>query len=180
MKNYFSCISGTLPVISLCWAIAAHAQIATGGTYKLEQAVIAGGGGTSSDAVNSLYKVEGTIGQHDAHARLTGGPPNYSLRPAFWNEVPIVTAAGVSVSGRVSTASGRGVTNALVEIVGGTLTAPRRVLTGRNGQFTFTDIEAGHVYVVTVSSRRFAFAQPSQAISVVDEVSGLNFTATPN
>ncbi|MEO6391913.1 MAG: hypothetical protein ABIP75_08690, partial [Pyrinomonadaceae bacterium] len=40
-----------------------HAQIAMGGTYKLDQNVIASGGGSGVDAINSLYRIDGSIAQ---------------------------------------------------------------------------------------------------------------------
>jgi hypothetical protein len=81
-------------------------------------------------------------------------------------------AAGVDVSGRVATSDGRGVTNAVVSITdseGGVRTA----VTGRNGLFTFTDVEAGQTYIVNVASRRFRF-EP-KVLQINDNVSGVLF-----
>jgi len=86
-----------------------------------------------------------------------------------------VTAAGVTVGGRVVSAAGRGVTNARVTITN-SLGISRTVATGRSGIFNFNDVEAGRSYVISVASRRFSFAP--QAIDVSDNVSGLVFTAS--
>jgi hypothetical protein len=84
------------------------------------------------------------------------------------------TAAGVDVSGFVVAADGRGVTNATVTISDST-GMMRRAVTGRNGAFTFSDVEAGHTYIVGVISRRYSF-EP-QIVEVNDNVAGLVFTA---
>lgn len=89
------------------------------------------------------------------------------------------TAASASVSGRVLTAQGGGLTGVRVTLAGGTLTAPRQALTSSFGYFTFEDIEAGHTYIITVSAKRYGFAQPTQVISVLDNVTDIVFVADP-
>ena len=91
---------------------------------------------------------------------------------AFESLVP--TAAGVSVGGRVVTGDGTGVSRARVMLTdqnGST----RLVLTGNFGYFTFTDVEAGETYIVTVMSKRYSF--PGQVVNVNDNVTDLNITA---
>jgi hypothetical protein len=83
------------------------------------------------------------------------------------------TAASVSVSGRVLTTSGRGLTNAMVtmtDLNGSTRTAR----TGTFGYFRFDEVVAGQSYVFSVSSKRYRFA--SQVIMVMEELTELNFT----
>ncbi len=67
------------------------------------------------------------------------------------------TAAGVTVSGRVLTSSGQGLRNAVVTIsdqAGHTQSA----ITSAFGYYSFTDMEVGQSYTVSVSSKRFTFA----------------------
>jgi hypothetical protein len=152
-------------------------QIATGGSYTLDQAVTANGGGRSTDPIGNLYKVEGTSGQSAAGGSLIGG--TYNAKSGFWAPGPFApTAANVAVSGRVVTADGRGIRNVSVVLTGGTLTSPRIAQTGSFGYFTFDEIEVGQTYIVSVSSKRYGFGQPSQSISVLDNVTDLVFTAT--
>jgi hypothetical protein len=89
----------------------------------------------------------------------------------------IPTAAGVSVSGRVLSPEGRGITNAVITVAGNSLAKPISVLTGRNGRYTIEGLTAGQTYVVTVVSRRFTFAEPSRVITLYDNLSGLDFNA---
>ncbi|MGD9562643.1 MAG: carboxypeptidase regulatory-like domain-containing protein [Pyrinomonadaceae bacterium] len=88
----------------------------------------------------------------------------------------IPTAATVSVSGRVSTANGRGIRNVNVSL----LASNGSVLTTRTstfGYFRFDEIEVGETYVITVSSKRFTFGQASQLLSVNDELTNVDFVA---
>lgn len=86
------------------------------------------------------------------------------------------TAANVSVSGRVLTAAGQGIRNVRV-----TLTAPdgsvRTAVTGSFGYYRIDDVETGHTYVFQVASRRYAFSQPTRAITVNDELTDIDFVA---
>jgi hypothetical protein len=98
---------------------------------------------------------------------------------AGWGlEFIAATASDVSISGRVATAGGRGITNANVTVTGGSLMAPVTVVTGRNGGYTVTGLNAGEAYVVTVGSRRFTFQQPSRVISLSENAMNVDFTAS--
>jgi len=154
-------------------AITISAQIATGGTYALDQAVIANGGGSSA---GGNYAVNGTAGQSAAGNNGTGGA--YAVRGGFWQPLVGPTAASVSISGRVLTDSGLGIRNVRVTINGNSLTSPRTALTSSMGYFTFDDIETGQTYVISIASKRYGFAQPSQIISVTDSVTELVFTSS--
>lgn len=89
------------------------------------------------------------------------------------------TAANVSLSGRVLTASGQGIRNALVTIEGGGLSEPIIVQTGSFGYYYFNDLPAGHTYIVTVRSRRHAFAEPTRLLNLNENVSDADFVANP-
>ncbi len=92
----------------------------------------------------------------------------------FINDPLAPTAASVSISGRVMTANGNGVRNAIVQ-----LTDPhgvtRRASTGSFGYYRFDDVEAGQTYVIGVASKRYVFSP--RTISVSDELTGLDLIA---
>lgn len=88
--------------------------------------------------------------------------------------VSALTASAVSVSGRVVTQDGRGVTNARVSITD-SAGVTRIVTTGRGGAFNFDDVPSGYTYTVSVASQRFTFVP--QVIAVTDQVQGMNFVA---
>lgn len=88
------------------------------------------------------------------------------------------TAAEVSIGGRVSTADGRGIKNAVL-----TLTATdgtRRVTrTGSFGYYRFDDVNAGETCVISIASKRFTFANPTILVIAADELTNVDFTAEP-
>jgi hypothetical protein len=86
------------------------------------------------------------------------------------------TAASVSVSGRVMTADGRGLRNAIV-----TLTSPTgksyRVSTGASGAYSIEGVTAGQTVIVNVAAKRYVFSNSMQVINVNNDVTGLVFKA---
>ncbi len=92
--------------------------------------------------------------------------------------VPTV-AANVSLGGRIQTANGQGVRNAIVMVSGNSLPGPRIAQTGSFGYYNFDGLQAGETYVVTVNSKRFTFQVPSRVITLVDNVADADFIADP-
>ncbi len=82
------------------------------------------------------------------------------------------TAAAVSLSGRVLTPVGNGLMNARI-----TLTdqngSSRTVTTSSFGYFRFDDVSAGGTVVLSVTSKRYTFAQ--QVFSLAEDLSDLTF-----
>lgn len=153
-----------------------RAQVASGGDYTLHQGAVVSGGGASADSTGSVYKVEGSGGQTAAGANSTGSP--YGLRGGFWSGAPAApTAADVVVSGRVVGMKGGGIKNARVTLTGGTLVSPLTVRTDPQGRFTFENVEVGQMYVITVSSKAYGFAENSRVLSLMDNATDLVFQA---
>jgi hypothetical protein len=84
------------------------------------------------------------------------------------------TAATVSVSGRVLSTMGRGVSNAVVHLTNqnGEIQTTRTTLFG---YYTLKDIAAGESYIFNVYSKRYQFN--TQVITLTEDLDGLNFTA---
>lgn len=154
----------------------ANAQIASNGNYTLTQTVIANGGASGNGAsIGGTYSVEGTIGQSAAGTNQQAAI--YNFKPGFWTAQPLApTASSVSVVGRILTASGRGIRNVRI-----TLTTPsgetRTVISSPFGYFRFTEVLAGETYIFSVFAKRFTFANPTQVISIMEDIDGLNFVA---
>jgi hypothetical protein len=157
--------------ISLSCAAFTNAQVASNPPYALDQAVIANGGSTSADAGN-IYTVEGTIGQAIAGTTSSNSP--FSVKGGFWTANALApTAATVSISGRILTADGNGLRNARVTLTDMSGNA-RTVLSGKLGNFRFTDVQAGETYIVSVASRRYIF-QP-QVVTPTEDITELSFS----
>ncbi|MEJ7848831.1 MAG: hypothetical protein WKF92_12160 [Pyrinomonadaceae bacterium] len=122
----------------------------------------------------------GTVGALTNTATVT--PPVGTTDPVSSNNratdvnPTTVTAAGVLLSGRVMTLNGYGLRNAVVTLADadGLL---RKTLTSSFGYYRFDNVEAGETYVVSVSSKRAHFSP--QVVSVMEELSGIDFIAEP-
>lgn len=155
-----------------------------------------GGGVTSSNVIFGYNDAEilGVESGYRAY-RISGGNANLvsSTVNVYSNRVTatgvtgfsdwtlaqgVSTAAAVSVTGRVLTAEGRGITNAVMTITDQNGNQ-RTVLTGRFGTFRFDGLTAGETYVLSVRSRRFSFERPTQIISLVDNLDNVDFVALP-
>lgn len=89
----------------------------------------------------------------------------------------MVPVTNTSISGRVLTAEGAGIRNAIVTISSPTLPAPVSVNTGSFGSYSFGGLQIGVNYSITVTARRFSFAQPTRAVTPSTNVTGIDFTA---
>ncbi|PYT00948.1 MAG: hypothetical protein DMF63_04585 [Acidobacteria bacterium] len=88
----------------------------------------------------------------------------------------VPTAATVSLSGRVRTSGGVGISNAILTLVG--QDGSTRISRSTSfGYFYFDDVPAGATYFLSVKHKRFTFNQPGILISVLDEITGLDFVA---
>lgn len=88
----------------------------------------------------------------------------------------IASAAEVTISGRVTLPSGRGIFPALVTITdlnGGTRSSSTNFL----GYYRIKNVPAGETYVLSASSKRRSYS--SQVVAVTDDISNLNFVAQP-
>lgn len=81
-----------------------------------------------------------------------------------------------SVSGRVTTAGGDGIPNAIV-VLTDSMNNKRAAKTNGFGYFRFDEVPTNQTYTATVISKLYQF-QPQQ-ITVADDVTNLNFTAQP-
>jgi hypothetical protein len=88
-----------------------------------------------------------------------------------------VSAASVSIGGRVTNASGYGLSGVTISLSGGTMAEPVYARTSPFGYYSFEGIEAGQTYILTVSSKRYTFNPPNRIIDAQDSVSDANFVS---
>lgn len=113
-----------------------------------------------------------------AHAILfeyigpTTGTGSYVIDDVQLNVCP-VSAAGVSVSGRVLSQGGRGVPRATVNLtdVNG---ISRSVVTSPFGFYRFDDVAAGQTYFLTVSSKQGEYQM--RVLSVMEDLANVDLT----
>jgi hypothetical protein len=97
----------------------------------------------------------------------------------LWGVGEMVDPGPVSISGTVLTSGGAGIRNAVVTITGGNLPGPVNAQTGQFGTYLFSGLQAGEVYTVRVSAKRFRFSINSQQVTPFADTTGVNFTANP-
>jgi len=131
-----------------------------------------------SPARNAGTPIGSVTNDIDLEARPNAADPAGVQVDIGSDEFYLLTAAGVTISGRVTSIDGRGIRNAAVTISGGTLLSPITVMTGPGGVYHFDDIAAGQTYLVTVNARRFVFQSPNRVIQVEDNVTDADFVGT--
>jgi hypothetical protein len=89
------------------------------------------------------------------------------------------TAAAVSVGGRVTTATGRGIVNVRIYLTDSNGQV-RTTTTTSFGYYHFEDVAAGETYIISARGKHYSFTQPLQVLSVNDETTNVNFIAYPN
>ena len=95
---------------------------------------------------------------------------DFSLTPQ------IALAASAQVGGRVVDGKGNGIPRVSVMISGGELTDPLYATTNSFGRYSF-DVPVGQTYFVTVSSRKYTFENPTQIVTVNDNITNEDFIA---
>jgi hypothetical protein len=164
----------TAAIAVVLQAVVASAQVAGNPPYTLEQSVVASGGGTSE---GNVYKIEGITGQPVAGTTSTNA--SFTVRGGFFTPAPFAPTAGVAnISGRILTADGRGIRNVSITLTGASGES-RMAFSSSFGYFTFENVPVGEVYILSVRAKQFQFSQSSQAVSVLEDVTGINFIANP-
>lgn len=87
------------------------------------------------------------------------------------------TAAGVTVSGRLLNAEGRGIFNGRVTLTDQSGVV-RTAFSLKGGRFQFDDVEVGSTYIFTASSRQYQFENATRVISLTDAISDLDFVGS--
>lgn len=136
-------------------------------TYRLADLIPAGTGWDLSTNTSSS-----ALGISDTNIIVGTGVFNGQTRA-----YAMIPVANLSLGGRVLTADGAGIRNATVTISGGNLPAPVSVQTGAFGTYNFSGLQQTANFTVTVSGKRYSFAQPSQTINLQNSVSNVNFVA---
>lgn len=87
------------------------------------------------------------------------------------------TAAEASISGRVTTASGRGIRNAVVQISGGNLGETKYVRTNPFGYYRISGLDSGQTYILNVASKQYSFVNPTRVITLNEDLTGEDFVS---
>ncbi|MBV9240507.1 MAG: carboxypeptidase regulatory-like domain-containing protein [Acidobacteria bacterium] len=135
---------------------------------------------TAFSRLNLLHN-EGGVLVNRTSALDTAGKNICGSIPTLGNVVVALgsqpTAANVTVAGRVTTASGAGLRNAVMTLVD-SHGVTHMTLTTAFGYYSFDNIETGQSVAVTVTSRKYVFAPNSRVITLNDAVTDLDFVSS--
>jgi uncharacterized delta-60 repeat protein len=123
--------------------------------------------GLSSHSSSVLIQPNGKI--------LVGGTSGLTFGLARYEGT--LVAESSTIGGRISTASGRAIRNVTLQISGGNLTQPKIARTNSFGYYRFQDLEVGQTYLVSVSAKRYTFANPSRVITLNENLDGEDFVS---
>jgi len=105
---------------------------------------------------------------------------NYNLyvdAPSAGCTVALAPTSGEgSIGGRVTTSTGQGIPNATLTVTGSEI-APMTLRTNGFGYYNFPNIPSGSTYIVTVSSKMYTFANPSQTVTLDESASSVDFVS---
>lgn len=107
------------------------------------------------------------------NATQTGGDSNEVL---VTNVGP--TSAAVSVSGRVTDPTGRGIPRAMLLLQDQNGNPPRIVTTNPFGYYSFTGLTAGNSYILSVEAKRYEFPVSSRLLVVDDALHNIDFVSS--
>ncbi|MET0751955.1 MAG: hypothetical protein ABWZ66_01215 [Pyrinomonadaceae bacterium] len=138
-------------------------------TYRLADLIPAGTGWDLSTNTSSS-----ALGISDNNVIVGTGVFNGQVHA--YAMVPVVN---VSLGGRVLTAGGGGISNARITVSGGNLPAPIMARTSSFGYYKLQGIQSGTTYTVTISVKRYVFAQPTQTVTLQSDASNFDFVAQP-
>lgn len=88
------------------------------------------------------------------------------------------SAAFVRISGKITTANGNGIRNAVVTLAD-TNGNVQTGVSGSMGYYNFDEVVVGRTYILTVSSKRYQFLESSRIILIGDDAIEIDFTAMP-
>jgi hypothetical protein len=86
------------------------------------------------------------------------------------------TAATVSVSGRVTTITGRGIRSVQLFLTDSQGNI-RTTTTSTFGYYHFDNVQVGETYILSASGKHYNFSQPSQVLNFNEETEQVNFIA---
>jgi pectin methylesterase-like acyl-CoA thioesterase len=133
---------------------------------------------TDGDGMPDNWETMNGLNPNDPNDAAMVNGSGYTNLETYLNGGSLIpTAAGVTVAGQVLDAGGRGVAKAQVVVTDTSGSEVGRAVTNGFGYFVFEGITAGETYIISVSSKRHTFANPTQAVTVSEDVSGILFRA---
>lgn len=119
-------------------------------------------------SVSSGLRSRATAG---AFTGLDAASPNLLM----YSQPLIPTAGSASITGKVRTSMGRGISRAVVTALNPQTGESWTRYTNQFGYFTYSDLDVGQIYFVSVYHKRYNFPVQSMTVSLDADVAGANF-----
>lgn len=151
--------------------------IANGGTTPTHALLV---GSPAVDAGNNALASEAFDQRGTGFPRIIDGDGNGTaiVDIGAFEVQSAVTAATVSIGGRVMTMSGRGIMNVRLSLTDSQGNA-RMATSTAFGYYHFDDVQAGETYIISASAKRYTFSLQSQALNINEDTEEINFIASP-
>jgi hypothetical protein len=110
--------------------------------------------------------------------QFNNGSPNAQATNGSFSASFAPTAASVSVSGRVTIASGRGIRNVMITMTD-SAGNQRQIQTTGFGYYRFDNVTAGEIVTISAKTRRYKFNQSSIVKTTNESVTDADFVSEP-
>lgn len=134
------------------------------------------GGGLPGNPLPNQQNSSGSIVTGAATINLEQGE---TVVCTFRNGRLTPSAGEASVSGRVATSVGRGISGATIKVWNVTTGKIEYARTNVFGYFVVDDLPAADFYFISVSHKRYLFDNAQRSFTLNDNVAGLDFVASP-
>ena len=117
----------------------------------------------------------GTQGTYPLTFTASNGISPNAVQNFTLNVILAPSSTGAAIKGRITNLNGRSLSYVMIMLSGGTLDEPLYARASAFGFYQFSEVPVGHTYIVSVSSKRYQFEQPAKVITLMDELSDVNF-----
>ncbi len=143
-----------------------------GNEITITEGLRAGWGLDALNCSGSLFSATTDIVTRQAVVTVQEGA---TVTCTFVNGQLAPSAAPASVSGRVATSSGRGISGAIVSIHNTDTGESFTRMTNTFGYYRFNDLPVSSFYVMTVVHKRYLFMDASRSFTLDDDMFGVDF-----
>ena len=137
-------------------------------TWTLSDITCVSVGGTNNNTIS--------LGSRLVSIQLEEGE---SVKCSFHNTQLTPSAAAASVSGRAVDSLGRGIGGARITVTNAQNGNTFSAITNPFGYYTVTGLEVEEFYTITISHKRYTFADDTRTFSLHDDLGGVDFVANP-
>ncbi len=133
---------------------------------------------TDGDGMPDSWENSHGLNANDPNDATTVLPSGLTNLETYLNSLVNLapTAANVHIGGRILTSNGRGISRARITLTSNDGVV-RYATTNSFGYYNFNDLAAGETYIISVASKRYTFVNPTQVVTINEDLTDFNFVA---